>query len=274
MSRLPRSLHKPVFRSLATLVAAVLSLSLAACGGGGGGFGEGETIIAPVQNARSLSQFGYIAGSGQYVYGHASTPRLAITGAPGDVDMNRFAMAHDGSRYWLFVFQHGSDTTLYPFYFDGGSYRFSGVSQEIRGAPSDADTRSFAVLHDGVGYALYLRSLNNELDIYQFRTSSIQSPFVHRAGGAISPLHTTGGPADADYTRWTMFHDGSTYRQAVFQKGSADTLYQFGWNGGSYAYGRSSRGVVQIVDAPENSFKTNAKILHDGSYFRLYQLAP
>ena len=71
-----------------------------------------------------------------------------------------------------------------------------------------------------------------------------------------------------------MFHDGSTYRQAVGRIGAPDTLYQFGWNGSSYAYGHNSTNVLSIVDSPADAFPGQARILHDGELYRLYRLAP
>ena len=273
---MPNRTHRPTRSASRTALCVILgslSLVLAACGGGGGGGGH-DAAHDPVQQARTLKQFGYPAGSGQYIYGYESLPTIAIRNAPGDADMTRWGMTHDGDRYWLFVFRQGSANTLYPFLYDGSGYVYTGTSQQITGTPSDADMSSFAVLYSNGSFALYVRRHGNPTVLYQFRAASVLAPFAYGALGAISNLSTTGAPADADFSRWTMYHDGSIYRQAVFQKGSEDTLYQFGWNGSSYAFSHASRDIVRIVNAPAASFKRKAKILHDGALFRLYQLAP
>ncbi len=262
-------------RPTLTLLACVLSLSLAACGGGGGSDGDagGETVILPGQDARTLIQFGYRPGTGVYDYGYRSIAQLAISGAPADADMSRFAMSHNGRDYLLYAFNAASDR-LYLFLFDGRRYTYA-ADIFLRNVPADASVASVAATYSpGTGYSVYLRSAMDPTTIYQFQSNNFTGPYTLGGGLAFPSLATTGAPADADFDRWTIFYDGATYRQAIFQRGSVDTLYQFGWNGSSYEYGHASRPTAQIVNAPAETYQGNAKILHDGTDFRLYQLAP
>ena len=54
---------------------------------------------------------------------------------------------------------------------------------------------------------------------------------------SIPNIPITGAPADTNWRRWSMLHDGSVYRMYFFKGSTRDTLYQFGWNGSTYAYG-------------------------------------
>ena len=256
---------------LASLLAVLVSSTLlAACGGGGGGSPEPN----PAQTARTLVQFGYQSETRAYVYGYESIDRLSVLDAPPAADLSRFAMAFGAGRYWLFAMDRNDPFTVYPFQFNGGGYAYVGNATRIVGAPALADTRSFAVLHDGDGFALYLRNSADPTMIYQFRTQSPTEPFVYGAGGAIRQLRTTGAPDDADFTRWSMFHDGTRYRQVVGRHGADTVLYQFAFNGASYEFGYASISVLSIRGAPSDAFTGQAKILHDGADYRLYQAAP
>ncbi|HNG61479.1 MAG TPA: hypothetical protein PKZ52_16770, partial [Cellvibrionaceae bacterium] len=57
---------------------------------------------------------------------------------------------------------------------------------------------------------------------------------------SIPNIQISGAPADTDFKRSAMLHDGSTYRLYFFKKNSTNTLYQFGWNGSVYQYGYNS----------------------------------
>ncbi len=255
-------------RAASALATAFVLCVLPGCGGGGGGEDD------PAAQARTLDQFGYLSAAGQYVYGLNSIDRLALRDVPADADLGRWAMAHDGSSYWLITLGRASSTTVHPFRFDGSGYSYVGAPTQLTGAPADADFSSVAMLHNGASFRIYLRSASTPTTIHQFAAASMGVPFVYGGGPAIANLGTTGVPTDADLGRWTMFFDGTTYRQAIGRRGNPDVLYQFGWNGSSYAHAHASRDVVTVVGAPTDTFPNQAKILHDGSGFRLYRLAP
>jgi hypothetical protein len=91
--------------------------------------------------------------------------------------------------------------------------------------------------------------------------------FGHRS---IPNISITGAPADANLARWAMLHDGATYRFYCFRGSSSDTLYQFGYNGASYAFGHNSIPQLTLVGFPADTDASSLQMLHDGSDYRLY----
>jgi len=87
---------------------------------------------------------------------------------------------------------------------------------------------------------------------------------------SIPNIQITGEPADADAARWSMLHDGSVYRLYSFEQGSDDRLYQFGYDGLSYAFGFRSIPRLTLVDFPADADARSFSMLHDGSNYRLY----
>ncbi|HEY6528653.1 MAG TPA: hypothetical protein VIZ65_08155 [Cellvibrionaceae bacterium] len=100
-------------------------------------------------------------------------------------------------------------------------------------------------------------------DTYQFGYNSIAN------------IQISGAPADTDYKRSAIAHDGSTYRLYFFKKDSNNTLYQFGWNGSVYQYGYNSIPVLTITGAPADANTQSFGILYDNSTstYRLYFLS-
>lgn len=89
---------------------------------------------------------------------------------------------------------------------------------------------------------------------------------------SIPKIVFTGAPADTDFTRSAMLHDGSTYRLYFFKQGSDDTLYQFGFNPSTvkYEYGYKSIPQLKLTGIPADADTSNFAMLHDGSDYRLY----
>lgn len=87
---------------------------------------------------------------------------------------------------------------------------------------------------------------------------------------SIANIRVEGAPADADFTRWAMLHDGTTYRLYCFQTGSDTRLYQFGFDGRAYTFGFNSITQIDITGAPADANPANFAMLHDGSDYRLY----
>ena len=258
-----------------------LAVGLSACGGvsdsvadsvGGGSSGGGSTPPVP---ATGLNQAAWESGTTNYVYGHNSIPNIPISGAPADADFTRWAMLHDGTTYRLYFFKQGSNDTLYQFGYNPATttyeYGFNSIpTLQITGAPAEADPSSFAMLHDGSVYRLYMRGLSDPRKLYQFGWDGSTYAYGHMS---IPVLDTTSAPVDADFSRWAMLHDGGVYRQYVAKAGSADTLYQFGWNGGTYEYGHMSIPQLSILGMPANSRFDSFAMLHDGGDYRFYHLA-
>merc|ERR1712023_601211 len=72
---------------------------------------------------------------------------------------------------------------------------------------------------------------------------SNQYPFGHNSAPSVA---VTGAPADANFRRWSMLHDGSDYRLFCFRSSSDCVLYQFAYDGSGYAYGHNSIPTVTL----------------------------
>jgi len=252
----------------------LVSLSLIGCGGdnNSGAGTAGVSVVTP-----SLNQAAYMVGTTIYQFGHNSIPTIDVIGAPTDVDWTRWAMLHDGSTYRLYFFADGTNDTVYQFGFNRATsnYEFGYDSipeLTITGAPTDADPSSFAMLHDGTDYRLYMRSKTTAA-IYQFAFNRATSDYEY-GYRSIARMDVTGAPADTDFDRWGMLHDGSVYRFYAF-KGSLDNqMYQFGFNAATsdYEYGYSSIPLLTLDQIPANSDTSGFAMLHDGVDYRFYFL--
>jgi hypothetical protein len=260
---------------LASMTLLTSSLLFQGCGGGDSGTDTSNTT-----RNLSLNQAGYNVSTQSYQYGYESIPNINITGAPADLDWSRWAMLHDGRMYRLLFFKVGTNDTLYQFGFNPRSsdYEFGYLSVpeelKIAGVPTDADPTSFAMLHDGTRYRLYMRSLSNPARIYQFAYNSATRRYEYGFAGAIPRIDVTGAPADVDWDRWGMLHDGTTYRHYAMRKGSNTQMYQFGYNTAAraYQYGFNSIPVLTVQNMPQDSDTNNFAMLHDGSHYRFYFL--
>jgi len=257
------------------LLALALLLVLTGCGGGGGGGPDGAVLGARFQ-ITGLDQAVYDGGA-EYVYGAGGAiATVAVSGAPADADASRWAMLHDGTRYRLYCMRLGDDVTLYQFGYNPATstyeFGYDSISQlGITGAPPGADPSSIAMLHDGADYRLYMRNRSDPRDIHQFGYNASTGNYEY-GYRSIDMISTTGAPADADLSRWAMLHDGSVYRQYVGKAGSDSTLYQFGFDGGSYAFGYRSISELQVVGMPASSDTSSFAMLHSGDRYRLYHL--
>ena len=238
---------------------------LVGCGSSGGSGGVTVT---------SLNQAAFNTSQGSYQYGYNSFGNIEITGAPEDTDWDRWAMLHDGTNYRLYFFKKGSDDTLYQFGFDGATYAYgynSISTLRISGAPASADTGSFAMVHDGATYRLYLKDKNDPALLYQFGFDGATYAYGYNS---IASIRIIGSPADTDQQRWAMLHDGSNYRYYAFKEGSDTVFYQYAFNGSSYEYGFSSIDILSVEGMPSDSLTDSFAMLHDGQAYRFYFRAP
>ena len=247
-------------------------LSLIGCGNDSSDDAGNVTVAAP-----SLNQAAYVPFTTTYQFGYNSIPNMDITGAPADTDWNRWAMLHDGSRYRLYFFKAGTDDTIYQFAFNPATadyeFGFDSIPEmTITGAPADADPSSFAMLHDGTHYRLYMRS-RTAAAIYQFAFNSATSDYEY-GFNSISRMDITGAPADTDFDRWGMLHDGSVYRLYAFKGALDNQMYQFGFNASTadYEYGYQSIPLLTLDQIPANSDVSSFAMLHDGMDYRFYFL--
>lgn len=220
----------------------------------------------------SLNQFAWVAGTTTYKFGHNSIPNIPITGAPGDANIDRMAMLHDGRAYRLYTFKGSTANKIYQYSFNGSSYAYGHNSipeLTLEGFPADTDASSFDMLHDGSAYRLYMRRLGDRTTLYQ--AAWVPGTTTYRYGhNSIPQIKVTGFPADTDWSRWGMLHDGRAYRFYAFKLGSNTEFYQGSFNGRTYAYGHNSIPVLTLVGTPGNSDLHDMSMLHDGSNYRLY----
>ncbi len=261
------------------LVGACLSIAflLAACGGGGADGDGGQVGGIFDRPAPTKLHVAAYQGGVTYAFGQGAPLDVTLEDAPDDTDFSRWATLHDGSVYRLYFMRQGSATTLYQFGYDESTnaWRFGFRSidvLEITGMPAEADPSSFAMLHDGSDYRLYMRGRSNPTELYQagYNPSAGEYQYGFRS---IAIIDTTGLPADADLSRWGMLYDGRTYRQYVAKTGTAETLYQCGFDGRTYDFGHDSISELQVVGAPGDSELGSFAMLHDGSQYRFHHLA-
>lgn len=220
-----------------------------------------------------LIQFAWVSSTNIYQFGHRSIPRIAITGAPADADLGRWAMLHDHGAYRLLCFRSGSRDTLYQFSFDGVGYAFGHHAAPVLSlaeVPADADAGSFAVLNEGGAYHLYLRRSGDPRTLY--RAAWAEGTTQYRFGREPPVLSVTGFPEDTDWSRWTMLHDGAYSRFYAFRRGGSAELFQGAFNPGSGAFEYAFRSipVLTIAGAPADCDTRSVAMLHDELDYRLY----
>lgn len=94
---------------------------------------------------------------------------------------------------------------------------------------------------------------------------------VYRFGyHSIPNIPITGAPADTNWRRWSMLHDGSAYRMYFFKGSTNNRLYQFSWNGSSYAFGHNSIPELTLTNSPSDADASSFSMLHSGSNYHLY----
>lgn len=93
--------------------------------------------------------------------------------------------------------------------------------------------------------------------------------YGHRS---IPNIQISGAPADTDWSRWAMLHDGQYYRLYAGKKGVKNSLYQFAFNRSTnkYQFGYQSIRELKITGAPSDARFYDFAMLHDGRDYRLY----
>lgn len=225
-----------------------------------------------------LNQAAFVEGSTSYRFGHESILEIPVVGGPDDVDLNRWAMLHDGTDYRLYFFREGSAETIYQYAYNPGSeqYEFGFRSLEtltIADAPKDAELSAFSMLHDGQDYRLYLRSGSDPNLLHQFGFNAVSREYEY-GFNSLPTISVNGFPADADPARGAMLHSGDAYR--LYRLGADNrTLHQSRYNIDTQVYeygGVDSIPSFQLEGIPASSGTKSLAMLHDGSNFRLYFL--
>ncbi|MEM7292300.1 MAG: hypothetical protein AAF420_02735, partial [Pseudomonadota bacterium] len=89
---------------------------------------------------------------------------------------------------------------------------------------------------------------------------------------SIPNIDLDGAPANTDYSRWAMLHDGTRYRLYFFIEGSDTQLHQFAFNPTTniYEYDFDSVNPINLIGAPADANPESIAMLHDGATYRLY----
>ena len=222
----------------------------------------------------ALNQGAWVPGTSNYEYGYNSIPTIPITGAPADANFNRWGMLHDGQAYRLYAFKGSTRDTFYQFAFDGTSYAYAHNGSipvlTLAGMPADADPSSISFLHEGGTYHAYVRRLGEPTTLYQFVWVPGTTTYQWGYGPYLPTLTATGYPADTDWSRWMMLHDGTSYRLYAFHYATPGVISQGSWDGNTYAYGHNSIPQLNLVNYPADSDLGRVAMLHDGLAYRLY----
>ncbi|MGX5203202.1 PKD domain-containing protein [Aliikangiella sp. IMCC44632] len=231
-----------------------------------------------VANARlSLNQAAAVTGTPNYEYGHRSIPNMEVTGVPADADWSRWAMYGAGSNQtFLFMMAEDSNNRVYQFGYNPQTQKYewghnSAGELNITNVPSDVDGGIAAtyVEESGVLY-IFMKKESEPTTMYYFVYEPNSGDISFRG-----ELYITGVPADADWDRWAMLHDGSFYRLYVSKANSNSILYQSAYNpsSGNWEYGYRSYPEIYILGMPTNSDTRSFKMLHDSVDYRFYHQA-
>ncbi len=234
--------------------------------------GGGSFVPAPTPTKEpSLNQFVYKSGNDyQYGYGRA-IPNMPIIDFPSDADYSKWAMLHDGKDYRLYIWRKGSNDTFYQGAYNRSKkayqYGYRSIKKfTLSGMPSDASSDSFAMLHDGSTYRLYLRNKKNSAELIQFGFNRSKRTYVW-GYKSIKRIGVTKAPKEISWDGWGMLHDGKAYRLYQWRKGKqGKRFYQAAFNGRSYEFGYRSIPELELVGAPSNSDPADFGMLYDGKY--------
>lgn len=239
--------------------------------GESGSDGGGGTQFVP-----SLNQAAWVEGTTTYEFGYNSIPTIPIAGAPEDTDWSRSAMLHDGEVYRLYFMPEGRADAVYQFGYDpvDVAYEYGHESIPtipIEGTPAQADTSSFAMLHDGETYRLYFLSQDAPLRLYQHGYDPSEGAYIY-GHDSIPQIEITDTPAGTDWSGWGMLHDGEYYRLYAFGSGSHDTIVQHAFDGSTYRWGHQSVPELNLSMIPADSDTSEFMMLHDTEAYRFYML--
>jgi len=207
-------------------------------------------------------------------YQFVENARIQIKNAPNDLDWKRWATLDDGVQSQLFFFKRNTNNTLYSFRINNAKtiYHFDENIGEIKlnNIPSDANTNSFSMIHDGSSSKLFMQSKIKDA-LYQFNFDSQNKSYELNTD---RPTMIYNAPADSDWYRWAMLHDGNNTLLYVFKKETPDEFYQFGLNPGSqsFEYGFPSASFLYLVDIPTDSNTNQFSMLHTGNAYEFYFL--
>ena len=151
-------------------------------------------------------------------------------------------------------------------------YGFQSIPEiNVVGQPSDVDLSRWAMLHDKTHYRLYAFRAGSNSEIYQFAFNPSINAYEF-GYNSIPVLSLEGAPSDADFSSFSMLHDGKDYRLYVKKKSASNVLYQFAYVPGTskYQFGYNSIPEITLKGFPGDTDWTRWQMLHDGSAYRFY----
>ncbi|MFM7769481.1 MAG: hypothetical protein ACKO8Q_02895 [Bacteroidota bacterium] len=231
------------------------------------------SIRSNSQNRATLYQAAF--NGRVYEYGYNSLPKISVTGAPADIDWNRWSILHDGDTYRLYFLPKKRSDVLYQFGFNESTleyeYGYNSLSEiPILGLPSGTNISNFSILFDGLFYRLYFRSKEN---FSLFQCAYDENNQAYRFGfNSIPEIEIIGAPDDADLNSWTILHDGLSYRLYFKSVERNNVLYQFSFDGNAYVYGYNSIPEISVQKMPKLNYVKKFNITHDGGDYRYYNL--
>lgn len=213
-----------------------------------------------------------------YEFGYRSKPSISITGAPDDIDWNRWSILHDGEVYRLYFMPIGRSDRLYQFGFNikTEKYEYGYRSTPIIPVvdlPLDANVMGFSILYDGQVYRLYFKTSKRDL-IYQCAyDEDYGTSGAYRFGyRSMAEIPVVDAPSFTDWKSWTMLHDGVNYRLYFRSTKNKNQIIQFGFNGYEYSYGHNSIPIINVIGMPNLKYTDKFNITFDGIDYRLYRL--
>ena len=99
---------------------------------------------------------------------------------------------------------------------------------------------------------------------YQFGTSTLPN------------IKTANAPADTDWSRWAMLHNGTSFKLFAMKRNTTNTLYQFVYNGSTQKYewdSAATNSSVMISGIPDDANTSSIAMLHAQGADRLYMLS-
>jgi serine/threonine protein kinase len=217
----------------------------------------------------------YQAAFNGEVYEYNFLPKISVSGAPDDIDWNRWSVLHDGDVHRLYFFPKKRSDILYQFGFNKSTskyeFGYSSVSEiPIQDLPEGTNISNFSILFDGLSYRLYFRSKGNR-SLYQ--CSYDEKKQTYRYGfKSIPEIKIIGAPEDTEWNSWSMLYDGSSYRLYVKSSERMNVLYQFSFDGYAYVYGYNSIPEITVKNMPKLNYVKKFNITHDGGDYRFYNL--
>lgn len=222
----------------------------------------------PAPLTLTLHQAAY-DGAGAYTFEPiGQLARIRVGDLPDEADPTRWAMVEDGDFRLYFLNGDDGPLRLLPFVYAGADGYVPDPELgpiPISGFPSDTDTRSFAMLHDGQRTRLYFRPTGGAPELLQGAFDPASGAFVF-GFSSIERVPIVNVPSGAAMDEWAMLHDGTAYRLYVHQSGRA-AIHQFVFDAdsGAYDHTNTSLPTIDLRSVPSDVDTSDFAMVHSSS---------